>query len=287
MTFLAVYEDAVRRQGMDPGAVTLSTAEQEGLAKRIEKWLKRGWRSDWWPQLMVVEQREYRATWAVGTTYAADAEVYYTDGTDEGYFVSLAGTNVGNTPSFAGATAWWEEAGDDFVSYVDFDQSWETNEIDSLDPLGHVFDEDPRVHAESAPLGWCEVQGERLLVRYDAPVRPWLKFRKMPPQFTRTAYAGGTTYAADAVVYGSDGECYRSLAGSNTGHTPSSSPTWWEKQEFPEMFRDYVVAGVYGDWVRDDEERAMSLRDAKRELEELRDRFMVQVSGALEVGWEG
>ena len=41
-----------------------------------------------------------------------------------------------------------------------------------------------------------------------------------------SAYAAGTTYAAAAQVY--DGLiAYVSLAGSNTGHTPASSPTWW------------------------------------------------------------
>ena len=287
VAFNDVYKDVVRRRGMDPDVVTLSSSEQEGIAKGIEKWLKRGWRSEWWPQLMLVEEREYRATYAAGTTYALGAEVYYTDGTDEGYFVSLQGTNVGHTPSFAGATAWWEEAGEDFVCNVEFDQSWETNEIDSLDPAMHVFSEDPRVHADSARVDHCEVLGEELLIRYDAPTTAWLKFRKMPPQMTRVAWVVGTTYAADALVYYTDGECYRSLAGSNTGHAPSSSPTWWAKQEFPEMFREYVVAAVHGDWVRDDEERVVSLRDAKRELEDLRDRFALQVGGALEAMWEG
>lgn len=45
------------------------------------------------------------------------------------------------------------------------------------------------------------------------------------------AYAGGTTYALDATasVAGAAGllTVYKSLQGSNTGHTPSSSPTWW------------------------------------------------------------
>lgn len=45
------------------------------------------------------------------------------------------------------------------------------------------------------------------------------------------AYAGGTTYALDDEVYVASGnsvrDVYKSLQASNTGHTPSSSPTWW------------------------------------------------------------
>ncbi|OGW44452.1 MAG: hypothetical protein A2Y66_01795 [Nitrospirae bacterium RBG_13_41_22] len=45
------------------------------------------------------------------------------------------------------------------------------------------------------------------------------------------AYAAGTTYALGAIVtYGA--KIYESLAASNTGHTPSSSPTWWKQHRF-------------------------------------------------------
>ena len=46
------------------------------------------------------------------------------------------------------------------------------------------------------------------------------------------AYASGTTYAAGAVVTYS-GLPYLSLVGSNTGNTPSSSPTDWVVQAWP------------------------------------------------------
>jgi hypothetical protein len=42
-----------------------------------------------------------------------------------------------------------------------------------------------------------------------------------------SAYAGGTTYAIYDAVY-SSGVVYRSLQNSNVGHTPVSSPTFWE-----------------------------------------------------------
>lgn len=42
------------------------------------------------------------------------------------------------------------------------------------------------------------------------------------------AYAGGTTYAlGDIALVAADFTIYESLAGTNLGHTPSSSPTWW------------------------------------------------------------
>lgn len=285
--FLDVYKDSIRRRGLDPDVVTLSAAEQENVATAIERWTRYAWRSEWWPELMRSERRQCRATWAAGTTYAVDAEVYYTDGTDEGYFVSLAGTNLGNEPSFDGDTAWWAAADEDFESYIAFEQSWETTTIERLDPTAHVFEENPLLASRAAPVEGCRVFQSRLyLTDSDAPVRPWLMFMPKPPRFTRVAYAAGTTYAAGALVYGSDGDCYLSLQAANVGHTPASSPTWWAKQEFPEMFRQYVKDAVFAEWLRDEEARERAMRDAKRELESVRSMHMVSVSPALDVGWE-
>lgn len=69
------------------------------------------------------------------------------------------------------------------------------------------------------------------------------------------AYAGGTTYALGnkASVAGAAGliTVYRSKAGSNTGHTPASSPTWWEV--YCTLYQAYSGAATYalGDRVQD------------------------------------
>ena len=51
------------------------------------------------------------------------------------------------------------------------------------------------------------------------------------PEATVAAYNSGTTYAIDVlagVTAGTVQTIYKSLQGSNTNHTPSSSPTWWQ-----------------------------------------------------------
>lgn len=68
------------------------------------------------------------------------------------------------------------------------------------------------------------------------------------------AYAGGTTYAINDTVSvaGAAGllTVYKSLQGSNTGHTPSSSPTWWEN--IGDTYQEYSGAATYaaGDMVQ-------------------------------------
>jgi len=65
------------------------------------------------------------------------------------------------------------------------------------------------------------------------------------------AYAGGTTYAlADRVsVFGgvsnTTATLYESLQNSNTGHTPSSSPTWWKP--LGTAYLAYNAGTAYGD----------------------------------------
>lgn len=64
-----------------------------------------------------------------------------------------------------------------------------------------------------------------------------------------TAYAGGTTYAALAVVSvagtGNSYTVYRSLQAGNTGNTPASSPLWWEA--LGTVYGAYNGATAYAD----------------------------------------
>lgn len=63
-------------------------------------------------------------------------------------------------------------------------------------------------------------------------------------------YAGGTTYAAkDVVTDGTD--WYISLQGSNTGHTPSSSATYWRKMAvaYIEPLRGNIITIRGGFWL--------------------------------------
>lgn len=92
------------------------------------------------------------------------------------------------------------------------------------------------------------------------------------PKFTTTAYAGGTTYAAGALVLATDGNVYRSLQGSNTGHEPSASADWWRVVPFLALLQDFTVAFAAGCYHLDNgyEQKGGTRRsDALTELEPL------------------
>lgn len=64
------------------------------------------------------------------------------------------------------------------------------------------------------------------------------------------AWDSGTTYSIDEIVLGSDGEYYRSLANSNIGNDPTSSPASWEQLYFGRIWNANVTYSqgdtVYG-----------------------------------------
>jgi hypothetical protein len=76
----------------------------------------------------------------------------------------------------------------------------------------------------------------------------WLQFQLRVPTFTLTAYAGGTTYAAGALVY-SGGDTWLSLQDGNTGHTPAADSIYWSLVEFPWWLKEYAARQAYADWL--------------------------------------
>lgn len=60
---------------------------------------------------------------------------------------------------------------------------------------------------------------------------------------TAAAYNGATVYVKDDYVT-EGGISYRSLQDANTGHTPSTSPLWWQAQVIYEITSPYPLADV-------------------------------------------
>jgi lambda family phage minor tail protein L len=81
-----------------------------------------------------------------------------------------------------------------------------------------------QIRGESDPIG-SEVLHSFYFNELNEPIINSIVTSETPDPY-QGPYAGGTTYDQDDFVTYS-GEIYRSQDGSNTGNTPSSSPTWW------------------------------------------------------------
>lgn len=125
---------------------------------------------------------------------------------------------------------------DDSLDYA-FIPYAETSYI-NIGDVQAVHSADPRDSASGAiPLVFTlDSEGIRLP---DWVTTPYVTHRIRAHQFTFTAYAGGTSYAAgDVVYYDTTGECYRRLS-SGSGVSPADTATW-EIQRVPALFEPYV-----------------------------------------------
>lgn len=120
-----------------------------------------------------------------------------------------------------------------------------------MDAIRNVTRVNPRtVEKAPAPIPYALSNRGIELPQSIEETAVFIEFRLRPPRVTKTAYAGGTTYRVDDVVYdATSGQCYRSLRGSNTGNALSDE-TWWEEQFLPALFTRYINKGVAADWAR-------------------------------------
>lgn len=265
ITTKLVYEDIVRLSGRDPDTAALTATQKANIAGRINDRLLEAWEAEFWPDLMLVEQREYRETYDAAANYSTGEEVY-SGGT---YWESLQDGNVGNTPS--SSPTWWVEVDDDFVRTIAFDQDGETV-IGSVDAQQCVFGKDPRVYRGADLISDVSVYDNSILVSAQtAPYQPWVKFRPVCPEFSLTDWAIGTSYSiADLVYVASTGHTYKALQAS-TGKDPVSETAYWEVVGFPKIFRVFVKHAVNADLTQEDEGRGREEQIAQRELDRLRD----------------
>ena len=270
-----VLNAIIRMEGKDPETAALSAAQLETRADLINDRLKEGYETAYLSPLMLVEQRQYRATWDSEANYATGDEVYYVDSNGDGaYYVSLLDSNVNQNPETE--TAYWETAGSGFENSIDLDQNGETV-IGSLDVKSYVFDADPRLNPKQKPLDCVVLIGEKiLLLGNDIPLKPWLKFRPLPPEFSFAAWSDSTDYAIGDIVYLEDyGDSYTAIY-PNTNKNPFEEGSYWTRTRFPKFLETFVKNAVSSDLKTEDEARKEFALSAERELDRLMDVYVEQ-----------
>ena len=268
-----IFEACVQAAGIDPTLAGLSARDRADVANAVSEFVRRAWEEAFWPETLRVQQRHYRADWDAALTYIAGDEVWRTDG----YYVSLQGGNVDKDP--ATETDWWEAAGDTFLRTIAFNQDGQT-EIGAVDTRACIFDRDPRLYPDTAPIVPVSVYtnddgDQAVLVHADeAPLEPYLRFRAVTPEFSWTEWAEATAYAIGDLCYLSAygdtivGETFRALR-PNTGKNPYTQTADWEPVGFPWFLFTYVRHAVAGRLFEEDEGRYKEQAYAEAELDRL------------------
>jgi hypothetical protein len=275
-TIRSVFHAILRLRGLDPATVVLSDQVKSQYAELINERLEEAWESEWWPELMLVEQREYRTTWDEELNYSADNEVYY----ETKYYRSLVDSNVGKQPDTE--TDYWEEVPEnEMIRSIDFQQPGET-EIGAADAEDCIYDRDPRIYPGTQPIPHCSILGQVILVRAEtAPAQPWARFRKIVDEHTLTAWSGSTAYAIGDLAYlesygdATVGNTYKALQAS-TNKNPYQHTDYWEPVLFPHFLRNYVKHAVNADLMMEEEGRYKEEARAQAILEDIKDRMIDQ-----------
>ena len=148
---------------------------------------------------------------------------------------------------------------------------------EDLTPIGDFFDvsaDDPYSYFESRGLelelirdgaiyrsrygggyggyGGYGYHGSRGSVRFGSIIDtcdPYVKYRKRVPFYNGPDYNSSTNYVIDNQVYHSgSGRFYRAKIDS-LGISPPDT-IYWEELEIPNLFFEYVISGVFADWLK-------------------------------------
>lgn len=138
-------------------------------------------------------------------------------------------------------------------NYVALDQAGQ-NEIATV---FEVRNKNPKQSQDSIRLGYYLSENG---VQLDgAATTVWMHYRKHPPRLTGDLYskAVGANYAIGGQAYdGTLGNFYTALevitGDGTTVNSPSAAPAKWALVEIPDVLRNYLIKGVYSDYLRHD-----------------------------------
>lgn len=228
---------------IDPANIPVQEAARFG--RLFARWARRGWEWYFWPELMLTEERRFRAEWTA-TGYPAGAEVYHGDS----YWVANDATLAGDVP---GASAKWDPL-TMLDAYIAYGQAGHT-------PLGTVegiYREDPRQKGRPQRLPYRQDERGYTLTGEGVPASVWVRFRRRCPRWEGAEFSPSATYAAGVTRYyasateGFAGDYWLTLDATTAGQDPEDTPAKWQRLEIPRFLHDFVAHGCAEDRLRAD-----------------------------------
>lgn len=285
VTYKSILHGVLTKMGENP-ALNIQQSILNAITEHVNDRVKEMWEAFPFPEWQITERRQYRADWAVGTVYAAGAEVFYV-GTGK-YYCSML-THSGETPgagdawaesasSYSGAgyeagTAYvagdrvfYPVTGEHYQCHRDSTGNLPTNATywgrlvplvrnialnqtgeTAINMVFGVYTIDPRLSDYTPQLSY-DLGTDGIVLDSDAPARPWVTYQTVPPSFTAVPWAAGTYAAGDKVYLASTGLVYQAV--STTATTPPGAA--WTVVEFPAVLSIAVRRGAYADTLRED-----------------------------------
>ena len=263
--------DGVRRGlGFDPDNTTPTANERVRDAEVIDRMMEIAWQACLWPQLLIVSHRYYRPDWDNTETYAIGEEVWRESG-DFAHYCRAKTNHSGQDPATDTTETNWEIDPADFIPNVEFQQWWESSEIDGFDLNEVATTCDPLTTLNPGFIRNVKVWEQSLVMPPEAPESVYLRFRPTRPRFGGAVWAVGTAYATNDLVYlASTKESYIALQPS-TGKSPDSETSYWAPVGFPEFLQRYCTWAAVAEMQAEDSGAYKTKAQANDELDRLID----------------
>ena len=264
-SFRGVMQGICRHDGLD---YTQIANVQDDFGEYINERLREAWTWEWRPEMMLLEQRQYRPDFDDDGTYAIDDIVW--DPTGKKYYISLANSN---TDALSDATKWSDDLGE-WDRYIAYEQTGKTK----LGDVKGIYERNPRKNTTPGRLNF-EMSENGIQVSSLAGNQVFVEFRKRPPEFTGTLYENTTAnyYVGDlvwdegtALGAQNSGECAVCIqAHTNSPARTPDNASYWTKVDFPWILRPFVVRAAYSDFLAADGQTGKSIAEERRAFEHL------------------
>jgi len=113
-----------------------------------------------------------------------------------------------------------------------------------------VWDKDPRQSTDAVGNVDFKSYADGFYIYNSGLSTVWVYYRPDPPEFTDTAWAAATTYAAGNLALASDGHVYKSLQGTNLNKDPLTQTSWWLQVPVLACLHEPVKQGVISHYKR-------------------------------------
>jgi hypothetical protein len=243
-----------------PSGTTLTEPRERQILVWFNQRVRRGWMYGQWPELMLSEQRAFRAHYRDTKSYLGGDEVY--DPVTDAYYVALqASTGAALTD----ATKW--QAVTDLDPYL----LWAQEDLWPLWYVEWVSDNDPERYADRRKSReFLKTRKGLQVLGSVIPTKVWVRHRARPNNvFTRTAFDPANPPSLGGIAYrDADGECYQAVIrnGANA----------WNKIDFPAFLQSYVELGVLADDLRADGQKERAEYYEAKAREELEREWQAQ-----------
>ena len=184
--------------------------------------------------------------WETGTDYPVGGQVRHP--ADNNVYQCITAHTSGGSWD---ATKWGVLT--PFNRYIAYNQAGQT----ALGEVLFAFDRDPRVTTKLCPLPYTlSADGVQFATLRHTLAYVWLQYRIQRPLLTGDAFDSTVVYASGQQMYYKAstglGNFYTAVVTTTAGDTPESAPAKWSVVALPYIFRQYLMAAGYADWLTSD-----------------------------------